>query len=291
MLGTSARLARLARLATLGFVACLLLVGTLTSSCRAADVSAWDEQPHAALRLIAGAAPVQADKPLRAGVELRLDQGWKTYWRYPGDAGVPPRFGFARSDNVEAVAVSWPAPHGFADGVDVSIGYTGRVIFPLRITPKDRTKPVVVRLDLDFAICEKLCVPAEGKAEIKLDGAASSQEAALTASEARVPKRASIGDAGPFAVRAVTRQTGSSPPRMLVDVAIPDGTPVELFAEGPSGDWALPVPTPVAGGPAGSRRFAFDIDGLPPGATADGAIVTLTAVCPDAAIEVATRLD
>jgi len=73
--------------------------------------------------------------------------------------------------------------------------------------------------------------------------------------------------------------------------SIPDGTPVELFAEGPSADWALPVPTPVAGGPAGSRRFAFDIDGLPPGATADGAIVTLTAVCPDAAIEVATRLD
>jgi len=268
-----------------------VLVLTLTSPGRAADASAWDAQPHAAVRLIAGSASANADGALRAGVEMTLDRGWKTYWRYPGDAGVPPRFGFARSDNVEAVAISWPAPHGFSDGGGVSIGYTGRVIFPLRITPKDRAKPVVLRLDADFAICEKLCVPAEGAAQIELDGAASSHEAALTASEARVPKRASVGDAASLAVRGITRLTGSGRSRVLVDVAAPDGTPVEVFAEGPTADWALPVPVPVAGGRAGSRLFSFDIDGLPPGATADGATLTLTLVSPDAAIEVTTRLD
>ncbi|MGA2125186.1 MAG: protein-disulfide reductase DsbD domain-containing protein [Xanthobacteraceae bacterium] len=270
----------------------LALVLTLTSPVRAADASAWDVQPHAAVRLIAGTASAKADDTLRAGIEMTLDRGWKTYWRYPGDAGVPPRFGFGRSDNVEAVAISWPAPHGFSDdGSGVSIGYSGRVIFPLRVTPKDRAKPVVLRLDVEFAICEKLCVPAEGAAEIALDGAASSHEAALTASEARVPRRRSIGDTAPLAVRAVMRQAGSGPPRVLVDVAVPAGVPVELFAEGPTADWALPVPAPVAGGPAGSRRFSLDLDGLPPGATAEGATVTLTVVSPDDAIEVTTRLD
>jgi len=287
MLGIST----LACLPALRFAAGLALVLTLTAPGRAADASAWDMQPHAAIRLIAGTASAQADNTLRAGIEMTLDRGWKTYWRYPGDAGVPPRFGFARSDNVEAVAISWPAPHGFSDGSGVSIGYSGRVIFPLRVTPKDRAKPVVLRLDVEFAICEKLCVPAEGVAEIALDGAASSHEAALTASEERVPRRASVGDAAPLAVRAIMRQTGSTPPRVLVDVAAPAGVPVELFAEGPTADWALPVPAPVAGGPAGSRRFALDLDGLPPGATADGATVTLTVVSPDDAIEVATRLD
>jgi DsbC/DsbD-like thiol-disulfide interchange protein len=282
---------RLARVPTLCFGACLVLGGTLTSPGRAADASAWDGQPHAAVRLIAGAASAETNNILRAGVEIKLEPGWKTYWRYPGDSGVPPRFAFARSDNVEAVALSWPAPHAFSDGNGVSIGYAGRVIFPLRVTPKDRAKPVVLRLDLDFAICEKLCVPAEVKAELEVDGAASAQEAALTAGEAQVPKRASIGDAGPLAVRSITRKTDAGRPRVVVEVTAPDGTPVELFAEGPSADWALPVPAPVEGGPPGSRRFSFDIDGMPPGATADGAALTLTAVAPDAAIEVTSRLD
>jgi hypothetical protein len=113
----------------------------------------------------------------------------------------------------------------------------------------------------------------------------------LTASEARVPRRSHIGDPGPLAVRSVARTAGIKQPRVLVDVAAPDGTPVELFAEGPTAEWALPIPAPVAGAPAGSRRFSFDIDGMPPGASADGATLTLTAVSPDAAIEVAVRPD
>lgn len=285
----------LACLPTVRFGACLALVGTvigtLTSPSHAAEASAWDRQPHASVRLIAGAAPGDTDNMLRAGVEIQLEPGWKTYWRYPGDSGVPPRFVFARSDNVESVALSWPAPHAFSDGSGASIGYAGRVIFPLRITPRDRAKPVVARLDLDFAICEKLCIPVDVKAELELDGAASSHEAALTASERRVPKPAGIGDAGPLAVRSITRESGARHPRMLVDVVAPEGTAVELFAEGPTAEWALPVPAPMAGAPAGSRRFSVDIDGLPPGAAIGGAALTLTVVSPDAAIEVTTHLD
>jgi hypothetical protein len=78
--------------------------------------------------------------------------------------------------------------------------------------------------------------------------------------------------------------------RVLVDVAAPSGT-VDLFAEGPTPDWALPVPSPVAGAPAGQQRFAFELDGLPPGAKPDGATLTLTAVAGEQAVEVPYRLD
>ena len=61
---------------------------------------------------------------------------------------------------------------------------------------------------------------------------------------------------------------------------------VELFAEGPTPDWALPIPSPVAGTPAGLQRFAFDLDGLPPGASPKGATLRLTAATDEAAIEV-----
>ena len=79
--------------------------------------------------------------------------------------------------------------------------------------------------------------------------------------------------------------------KILVDVAAPADATVELFAEGPSADWALPVPAPLGDAPAGLRRFAFELDGLPPGATAHGATLTLTAVAGERAVEVPYRFD
>jgi hypothetical protein len=95
-----------------------------------------------------------------------------------------------------------------------------------------------------------------------------------------------------FAVRSVKRDTASSgKPRVLVDVMAPVNHAVDLFAEGPTPDWALPLPEPVPGAPAGFRRFAFELDGLPAGASADGAAIKLTATAGGKAIEVTTRLD
>jgi hypothetical protein len=78
---------------------------------------------------------------------------------------------------------------------------------------------------------------------------------------------------------------------VLVDIAAPNGDPVTVFAEGPSPDWALPVPDKVDGAPAGLQRFAFALDGLPPGANADGATLKVTAVAGSEAIETTFRLD
>ena len=106
-----------------------------------------------------------------------------------------------------------------------------------------------------------------------------------------MPKPAAIGDAAPLAIHAVRREAGAGKPRVIVDVAAPAGAPVGLFAEGPTAQWALPLPEPVPGAPAGLQRFAFELDGLPPGAKPDGATLRLTAVSGGKAIEVAFRLD
>ncbi len=228
----------------------------------------------------------------RAGVEIRLKEGWKTYWRYPGDSGVPPVLDFSKSQNVKAVTVRYPAPTRFSDGGGGnSIGYKGTVILPLHVVPQDASKPVTLNLKLDYAVCEKLCVPAEAKLELVLTGAETANEAALNAAEARVPKAAAIGDGGTPSIRAVRREAGSGKPRITVDVAAPAGAPVVLFAEGPTAQWALPLPEPVAGAPAGLQRFAFELDGLPPGEQASGAMLRLTAVAGDKAIEAGFRLD
>jgi DsbC/DsbD-like thiol-disulfide interchange protein len=242
------------------------------------------------VRLIAG-GPDGAT--LRAGVEIRLAPRWKTYWRYPGDSGVPPRFDFAQSSNVKSVTLSWPSPRRFVDDGGQAIGYEGDVIFPLRILANNPAQPVVLRLKIDYAVCEKLCVPAEGSAELPLaaTAVASANEPALAAAEARVPKPASIGDRSTLAIRSLQKDPGVRFARVIVDVAAPDGEEVDLFAEGPTSDWALPLPTPIAGGPPGLHRFAFDLDGVPPGRSTKGAVLTLTAVAGRSAIEVKAALD
>jgi DsbC/DsbD-like thiol-disulfide interchange protein len=269
--------------------AALLLVQAIAPAA-AADVSGWDRGMRSAVRLIAASAASEGGAvTLRAGIEIKLDKGWKTYWRYPGDSGVPPRFDFTRSQNVRSVAVKWPAPTRFSDEGGQSIGYKDHVILPLTIMPADASKPVLLRLDLDYAICEKLCVPAEAKAELALTRNRTSNDAALAAAEARVPKPAALGALSTPAVRAVTREAAS--PRVVVDVAAPQGASLDLFAEGPTPEWALPLPERIDGAPAGAQRFAFALDGLPSGATAAGATLKLTAVAGDAAVEVTHRLD
>src|SRR5271156_1068152 len=120
-----------------------------------------------------------------AGIELRLGAGWKTYWRYPGDSGVPPRFDFSKSTNVKSVTVRWPAPHRFTDESGASIGYKGGVLMPLDIVPANPAQPVTLRIALEYAICERICIPAVGSAALGL-GAASSFDAALAAAQAQV---------------------------------------------------------------------------------------------------------
>jgi DsbC/DsbD-like thiol-disulfide interchange protein len=269
---------------------CALLLGP-NGAGAAADVSRWDGDARSAARLIAGSQPPGAAAFIRAGIEIRLKAGWHTYWRYPGDAGVPPQFDFAGSQNVKQVQILWPAPQRLPEDGGISIGYARDVILPLHIVPQDPNKPVALKLKLDYAVCEKLCVPAEARAELVLGGAPTSQDAALAAAEAQVPKRHALGEGKALAIRSVRREAGAERSRVVVDVAVPAGAVIDLFAEGPTPQWALPLPTAVEGAAEGLKRFTFDLDGAPPGAKYDGAAITLTAVGDQGAIEVAIRLD
>jgi DsbC/DsbD-like thiol-disulfide interchange protein len=250
------------------------------------DVSRWDGDERSAARLIAGSRPAGAATFMRAGVEIRLKVGWHTYWRYPGDAGVPPQLDFTGSQNVKQVHVLWPAPQRLPEAGATSIGYERDVILPLHVVPQDSKKPVALKLKLAYAVCEKLCVPAEARAELVLNDAQASQDVALAAAEAQVPKRHALGEGKTLAIQSVRREKS----RVVVDVAASTGA-IDLFAEGPTPQWALPLPVPVDHAPAELKRFTFDLDGAPPGAKYEGALITLTATGGQGAIEVATHLD
>src|SRR5471032_2485892 len=106
--------------AALGFTAALF-ASSLAPGAHAQDSSPWQKDGHSAVRLLAGS---RSGAVLLGGIAFQLQPGWHTYWRNPGDSGVPPRFDFSKSENIEAVTVLWPAPVKFPDGAGgSSLGY------------------------------------------------------------------------------------------------------------------------------------------------------------------------
>jgi DsbC/DsbD-like thiol-disulfide interchange protein len=270
--------------------AALFALATLTSissmEAKAQDASPWQKGTHAAVRLLAGS---RSGPVLLGGVAVQLDPGWKTYWRTSGDSGVPPRFDFSKSENVEAVTVLWPAPTKFDDGAGgFSLGYHDQVVLPLRIVPKTNDKPVTLRANINYAVCEKICIPVEASTELTFASVASTEDSVLFAALDTVPKPASVGDPNPLTIRDVKREGKST---VLIDVLSPDARTVNFFVEGPTPDWALPVPKLVEHGPPGIKRFSFELDGVPPGVNPEGAALKLTLVGGDRSYEFNINLD
>src|SRR3954449_4553840 len=184
-------------------VAAILSVACMATLARAEDSSPWQRDAHSAVRLLAGS---RSGGVLLGGIAIQLQPGWHTYWRTPGDSGVPPRFDFAKSENIEAVTILWPAPTKFADGAGgTSLGYQKQVVLPLRIVAKNTDKPVTLRADINYAVCEKLCIPVEASTELAFTSVASTEDSALSAALDTVPKPATVGDPNPLTIRDVKR--------------------------------------------------------------------------------------
>ncbi|MFZ1467406.1 MAG: protein-disulfide reductase DsbD domain-containing protein, partial [Paracoccaceae bacterium] len=95
-----------------------------------------------------------------AAVTLDLAPGWKTYWRSPGDAGIPPQFDWSASENLKSVRIHWPAPIVFHTNGYATIGYKGGVVLPVEVEAKDPSRPVTLRAEVQLGICRDICLPA-----------------------------------------------------------------------------------------------------------------------------------
>ena len=171
-------------------VACGLLL-VVPAAASAGEASAWVRGPSSSARLVSSGG-LRDDRSYLPGVEIELVGQALTYWRMPGESGVPPVASFEGSENLASVEMRFPAPKRLQEGGSDVYGYRGHVIFPLRVVPKDPSKPVQLALDLRYAACDKICVPAEAKASLVLspqDGQTAFTPA-LAAAEASVPRPA-----------------------------------------------------------------------------------------------------
>lgn len=130
-----------------------------------------------AAALLAAAAPAAAEVPAHvasagilpgwregtgehiAAVRISLAPGWKTYWRSPGDAGIPPVFDWTGSGNLAEATPVFPVPHVFYQNGVRSVGYKGEVVIPLMVRPARSDAPVSLSGTLEIGVCEEVCIP------------------------------------------------------------------------------------------------------------------------------------
>ena len=260
-------------------VSALALAAAASPAAAGVSVSPWVRDTKSAVRLIRGGFDGTAH---RAGVHITLDPGTKTYWRTPGDSGVPPTFDWASSDNVADVALSWPAPLRFPDGGGYSIGYKASVVFPVRVTPRDPRRPVRLVLKLDYAVCDQICIPAKGEGTLVISAAPADPaiESLLAGFEARVPRP--VVDGLGLSISAVER--GGENPVVTLAARVDEGARADLFVEGPDARWVLPLPE-ILDTSGAQRRFRLVMDGAPRGVEPLGQVLTFTLVSGDRALE------
>jgi DsbC/DsbD-like thiol-disulfide interchange protein len=168
-----------------------------------------------------------------AAIEITLKPGALTYWRQPGDAGVPPVFSFEGSSNLGAADVLFPAPTRIKEDEGEAFGYRDKVVFPLHVTPLDKAKPVNLKLTADYAVCERICIPAKARVEIALPSAQNpSLDIEVAAAEAHVPIPLSAQETAERVV--LQSEKNAAHPSWRLNWK--DASPVtDLFAEAPEG--------------------------------------------------------
>lgn len=217
-------------------VAATALLVPMTSA-YSSNVSEWVIVQGGAVRLVR-ASEANADGMYRAGVEFRLEEGWHTYWRYPGEAGIPTEANFGSSVNLRSAELLFPAPETYSDGFSTSLVYKERVLLPLLVERTDETRPTIVNATLNFGICKDICVPGEADLSLMLPvNSLKDDDADKLINDAFASLPIGIGDMpSQFSKLEVT---GTGKDRLVTFVAeVPRGEKQpELFVEGPAGSY------------------------------------------------------
>ncbi len=248
----------------------------------------WFETDHGSVRLISASNAAGEGDTLSLGLQFRMKEGWKIYWRSPGDAGFPPRPEWSGSRNVTEVAIDWPRPVRFDVLGLTTLGYKDEVVLPLSARLAAPGSAVSINALVAYLTCNEICVPYQAKLALNLPAGpeSASREAGLIARfAAQVPGKGAVeglavsdvrvvGPPGKQTLRVAARVSGGGRPELLVE-----GPPGFRFAP-PSLERSGPDPVFVASVSAPSKSAR---EGRPEDLA--GKNLTLTLLTPDRAAE------
>ncbi len=235
--------------------------------------SGWVEGPESRVRIIA--KPWDGKSAAALGVQIEMTRGWKTYWRNPGDAGVPPRLVWKGSDNITTPRLSWPAPERMADEYGVSIGYKYGTVLPVRIEAAQGGRPMKLALEINYGVCADVCIPVTANLQLELKPEALAKgphDALIEKARARVPQKKADDW---FSITAFKPWTKKGISGYEVEISAGEGIKnPELFVEGPRA-YYFSVPELVAY-KGGHAKFRFEVDGISSLAELRGKKLTFT---------------
>lgn len=222
--------------------------------------SEWMQGNSSRIRLIAG--KIEPAGPIVAGVQIELDDGWKTYWRNPGDAGgVPPELDWSASANLVKSELTFPAPTRLRDVTGENIGYKHGVMLPVVLQPADPAQPIRLDLKIMFGVCQKICIPEERHLTLTLDPKAGADQdiaALLAQAVATVPVDPAKTAKAPQ-IQAIKLDTAAGKPSILIATTFPAGSDgADLFVESSEGSY-LPMTEKLADSGDGSVKFRIDL--------------------------------
>ncbi len=195
----------------------------------AASSSDWFEMEGASIRLVTAGAPDTQGR-VKAVLDVELKPGWKTYWRDPGDAGVPPVLDVSANPNIAKAELDFPAPQRHDEGDFRWAGYDRPVQLPLTLTLKDAAGPSAVEADVFLGVCETICVPVQAKLAVdpQRDPDNADDAAAVTAAFSAIPAPAKAG----FEAKVVEKGADKA----VIEATFPGaGDSADLFLAGEEG--------------------------------------------------------
>lgn len=195
-----------------------------------------------------------------AALHLTLKDGWKTYWRAPGDAGIPPQFDWRGSRNLSAVDVTWPAPRAIDQGGTRTIGYADSMTLPLTLTPARPGQPIVLEGTVEMGVCKDVCVPLTLRVSQGLSPEPSRRDPRIVSAMAARPFSAS--EAG------VTRVACEMTPidgglRLRAELDLPDtgGREIAVVETANPAIWVAQADTSRSNGRLVAETRMYHVDG------------------------------
>lgn len=131
-----------------------------------------------------------ADGTHMAALRITLSEDWKTYWRAPGEAGLPPKFDWSGSENLAEVRPHWPVPEVFTSNGMTTLGYHHELVLPLEIVPLAQGEDIQLDGNLAMGICQDICMPMQGHVAAVLPGTAAEADPRIVGALDRRPATA-----------------------------------------------------------------------------------------------------
>ena len=204
----------------------------ISASAALADMTAWSTNEGGRMRMVV--MPPEPDGKIRGLLQIEPKPGWITYWKEPGDTGIPPKISFSEGSGVSLDRLSFPVPKRIVNGALRDIGYDQAVAFPFELTAKDPDQPVTLTASTFIGLCRNICIPFQADFTLPLkpvNGTPVEEAMLLSSALAKLPEAPSEH----FAVTHYIMTQGGTVLRLTLRLPQDVDSAPQVIVSGPEG--------------------------------------------------------